>query len=213
VKLTTAIAGSPAGIDVDDASGFAPSGALIIGASDLAYYTSISGNTFQGVKWHGGVSTDSPGIGDEVKQLLFGWNFIAIQHDADDSGAHADPGDHDLGYGGAAAGKIVTAAIYGHGLPGSISEAFASHSPAVPTEAIVGTKVKQGMPIMKAGDTGISFNNHLHMHVIPTPTGDLRKYGGWGDTIPFVFSDADAPSDGVLKRFNFYKSSNEKKTS
>jgi hypothetical protein len=206
-----ALGASPNTIEVDDASGFQPSGSLVIGPHDIAYYTSIAGNVFQGVKWHGGVTADAAVAGDEVKQVLFGWNFIAIQHDVDESLANAGPHAHDLGYGGGT--TIVTAAVYGHGMPGSITEAFSTHLPAVPTEAIVGTPVKQGMPIMMAGDTGISFNNHLHMHVIPTPTGDLRLYGGWGDTIPFVFSDEGAPSNGVLKHFTFFKSGNTRRQS
>ena len=73
------------------------------------------------------------------------------------------------------------------------------------------------MPIMDAGDTGISFHNHLHMHVVPDPgpgaSGDYRDFGGNGDTLPFVFSDEDAPSDGVLKHFDWYHSSNTRKQS
>ena len=71
--------------------------------------------------------------------MLFGWNFIAIQHDVDESLAAAGPHAHDLGYGGGT--TIVTAAVYGHGMPGSITEAFSTHLPAVPTEAIVGTPI------------------------------------------------------------------------
>ena len=81
----------------------------------------------------------------------------------------------------------------------------------------VGTALKQGMPIMDAGDTGSSFHNHLHMHVVPDPgpgaSGDYRDFGGNGDTLPFVFSDEDAPSDGVLKHFDWYHSSNTRKQS
>jgi hypothetical protein len=51
------------------------------------------------------------------------------------------------------------------------------------------------------------------MHVIPTPTGDLRQYGGWGNTIPFVFSDEGAPSNGVLTHFTFFKSGNTRRQS
>ena len=90
--------------------------------------------------------------------------------------AVAAPHAHDLGLGGGT--PIPTVAVYGHGLPGSVTAAFGNHLPAVPTAAIVGTKVKQGMPIMRAGDTGISFNNHLHLHVVPDPGGDYRVYGG-----------------------------------
>ncbi|MGZ4334859.1 MAG: hypothetical protein ACXVRJ_11390 [Gaiellaceae bacterium] len=212
-KLTTLIAAgsSPNTIDVASAAAFQPSGALLVGNRDIAYYTSISGTQFQGVTWLTGSAQDAAAVNDFVEQRLFSWNFIAIKHDVDESLAAAAPHAHDLGLGGGT--PIPTVAVYGHGMPGSITSAFASHLPAVPTEAIVGTHVKQGMPIMLAGDTGISFNNHLHMHVVPDPGGDYRKYGGWGDTIPFVFSDEDAPSDGVLKHFTFYKSGNTRRQS
>ena len=89
-----------------------------------------------------------------------------------------------------------------------MSAAFGRHTPPVPTANIVGTPVKQGMPIMDAGSTGISFHNHLHMHVVPDPVGG----GGTGNTIPFVFSDPDT-GDGALTHFNFYTSANVRRTS
>ena len=202
---------SPNAIDVDSAAGFQPSGALLLGGRDIAYYTAIAGNQFQGVTWLTGSAQDAAAANDNVTQTLFSWNFIAIKHDVDESLAAAAPHAHDLGLGGGT--PIPTVAVYGHGMPGSITAAFGDHLPAVPTAAIVGTKVKQGMPIMRAGDTGISFNNHLHLHVVPDPGGDYRAYGGWGDTIPFVFSDEDAPSNGVLKHFTFYTSGNTRRQS
>ena len=56
--------------------------------------------------------------------------------------------------------------------------------------------VKQGMPIMLAGSTGISFNNHLHMHVIPDPEqrsahSYRQDFIGNGNSMPFVFADVD----------------------
>jgi hypothetical protein len=202
---------SPNTIDVDSAAGFQPSGALLLGTRDIAYYTAIAGNQFQGVTWLTGSAQDAAAANDNVTQRLFSWNFIAIKHDVDESLAAAVPHAHDLGLGGGT--PIPTVAVYGHGLPGSVTAAFGDHLPAVPTAAIVGTKVRQGMPIMRAGDTGISFNNHLHLHVVPDPGGDYRVYGGWGDTIPFVFSDEDAPSNGVLKHFTFYTSGNTRRQS
>ena len=219
-QLKTAIASgaSPNTIEVvSGASAFQPSGMLMLGASDIAYYTSISGDdTFQGVTWHGGAAVNTANAGDNVSQILFGWNFVALRHDVDESLAAAAPHAHDLGHGGKP--EIVTVAVYGHGMPGSVTEAFSRHSPPVPTESIIGTAVKQGMPVMLAGDTGISFNNHLHMHVVPNPlianpALDMRRYGGSGETIPYVFSDEDVPSDGVPTRFNFYKSSNVRRQS
>jgi hypothetical protein len=139
-----------------------------------------------------------------VNQSLFGWNFVAIRHDAVDA-------THDVGQGGAA---VTTLAVYGHGRFGSVTAAFGRHTPPVPTEQIIGTVVQQGMPIMDAGDTGISFHNHLHMHVIVDPGGGYLTFGGSnspGVTLPFVFSDADVGGDGVLRRFSFYNSSNTRR--
>ena len=134
------------------------------------------------------------------------WNYIAIQHDVDNSGAPIGPDPQDLGPGGV---PVKTVAVYGHGRNASISAAFARHTPPVPTGSIVGTTVKQGMPIMDAGCTGISFHNHLHMHVIPAPVGG----GGTGNTMPFVFSDPDTGSSGNPTHFNFYTSANVRRLS
>ena len=118
------------------------------------------------------------------------WNYIAIRHDIDDSGAAIPPDAQDQGPGG---GQIT----HGRRLRSRPDRQRqrglrAGTRPPVPTANIVGTPVKQGMPIMDAGYTGISFHNHLHMHVVPDPVGG----GGTGNTIPFVFSDPDA-GDGV----------------
>jgi len=218
-KLQTPIAAgdAPVTIDVDTVAGFMPAGALFIGTSDIAYYTSISGTQFQGVTWHGSVAASPALLNDDVIQNLFGWNFIAIRHDVDETlAALAAPHAHDKGLGG---NPLTTVATYGHGFPGSVTAAFARHNPPVATEAIVDAKVKQGMPIMLAGDTGISFHNHLHMHVVGDPAigkpapFDYRDFGGTDDTIPFVFSDPDAPSDGVLRHFKWYTSSNTRRQS
>jgi hypothetical protein len=217
--LATAIGAGvgPATIDLANAGAFADVGWLMLG-DDTAYYTSKSGNTLQGVTWRGGM-TVGHASGDPATQTIFGWNFIAIKHDVDESlAALAAPHAHDLGLGGVPA---TTIAVYGHGLPGSITAAFASHDPPVPTAEILGKAVKQGMPIMAAGDTGISFNNHLHLHVVPDPhpgatATDYREYRGFGggeQTIPFVFADDDAPANGVLRRLNFYRSSNVRRDS
>jgi hypothetical protein len=134
------------------------------------------------------------------------WNYIAIQHDVDDSGAKIGSDPQDQGPGG---GLIKTVAVYGHGRNGSVSAAFARHVPPVPTGSILNSQVKQGMPIMDAGCTGISFHNHLHMHVVPAPLGG----GGTGNTIPFVFSDADTGGSGNPTHFNFYTSANVRRLS
>ena len=119
-----------------------------------------------------------------------------------------------------------TVAIYGHGRKNSVTAAlningltppsrtggFAAVSSSVPA-----VKVKQGMPIMLAGSTGISFNNHLHMHVIPDPGADPggtalvpTDFIGNGNSMPFVFADVDRifTSKGVPMRLNFYSSNN-----
>ena len=88
-------------------------------------------------------------------------------------------------------------------------------------QQIIGTRVRRGNPIMRAGSTGVSFHNHLHLHVLRGPAppatpeplgasqlvtdGDLSDY-----TLPFVF--ADAPGDGVLKNLRWYRSRNTRTT-
>jgi hypothetical protein len=80
------------------------------------------------------------------------------------------------------------------------------------------------MPIMLAGSTGISAQNHLHMHVIPDPgtgigTLVLDDFIGNGDTMPFVFADVDRrfslaslffSTKGVPDHLNFHSSKNER---
>ena len=142
------------------------------------------------------------------------WNYIAIRHDVDDNGNPlAAPDAQDLGAAGA---PHFTVAVYGHGRFGSVSAAFARHNPPVATNAIRGSTVKQGMPIMDAGCTGISFHNHLHMHVIPDlgpPGAAYNNFNGAGNTIPFVFSDPDTGGSGNPTHFNFYTSSNVRRLS
>ena len=78
--------------------------------------------------------------------------------------------------------------------------------------------VSQGQPIMRAGDTGRSAYNHLHIHVVPAtvtpgvvpivPTG-MALY-----TIPYVYreiSNTIGP-DGVPKALKYYTSQNERVT-
>jgi hypothetical protein len=133
------------------------------------------------------------------------WNFIIVHH-----GTALD--DHDLDVGGV---KAETYAVYGHGQQGSVRAAFAASGVADP-KTIIGQPVQQGQVIMKAGDVGMSFHNHLHLHVqvldtSPAKVGlpvaqQLKEY-----TIPFVFQEARhiLGTDGVLKRLNWYTSDNE----
>jgi hypothetical protein len=137
------------------------------------------------------------------------WNYIVIRHDTQNA-------DHDKDQGGTV---VTTYAVYGHGKQGSIRELF--NGRGVAPGAIIGTTVQQGQPIMLAGDTGVSFHNHLHMHVLghvtggsnPTPAAppiwpsQLSPY-----TLPFVFREARhvLKPDGVLQYLTWYKSDNER---
>jgi hypothetical protein len=65
---------------------------------------------------------------------------------------------------------------------------------------------------MRAGDTGISFHNHLHMHVVPddgtgNPSGETGSSAA-RVTIPFVFQEVThlIGRDGVPKRLSWYRS-------
>jgi hypothetical protein len=133
-------------------------------------------------------------------------NYVLIRHDTRDD-------DHDKGFDGVA---VTTYAIYMHGATESVRKVFQDTYGIAPAN-IIGTRVQQGNPIMRAGDTGKSMHNHLHMHLQPgpaTPTdlaerarrvadGDLDKV-----TLPFVF--ADVPGDGVPTRLTWYTSANER---
>jgi hypothetical protein len=215
--LTTPIAAgsAPATVDVTSTQFFPASGSVVIDGNDTANYTSIAGNQLQGVTWNGGTAANAhaaPGTPTQVvpsgrarvTQQTYGWNFVAIRHDTPVTG-------HDVGQGGT---PVTTIGVYGHGQNGSVTAAFARHSPAVPTNAIIGSTVVPGMPIMLAGDTGISFHNHLHMHVVvDTIAGAMpRGYLGFGGsnnpgvTLPFVFSDVGG--NGVPWHFDWYLSGN-----
>ena len=133
------------------------------------------------------------------------WNFIIIKHDV------INPA-HDREAGGV---EAVTYAVYGHGQQGGVRAAFAENGVSDP-KLIIGQDVKQGQVIMKAGDTGMSFHNHLHMQVqveqtVPVPTAlamdDRLKTG----TIPFVFKEVVhvLGTNGVPKNLNWYTSDNE----
>jgi hypothetical protein len=150
------------------------------------------------------------------------WNFICIRHDVDDAGAAAGPDNvHDRG---AANAAITTYAVYGHGRKDSVRELFGARG--ISANNIIGQIVRRGDRIMRAGNTGVSFNNHLHMMVhagpaapaapadrlLPVkrnrdssnPTYPHCELG----TIPFVFKEVThiIGTDGVCKSLNFYTS-------
>ncbi len=143
--------------------------------------------------------------------LTGNWNFVLIRHDA------LDPA-HDRDQGG---GTVTTFAEYGHGLNGGVRAAFAARGVA-PT-AIIGTRVSQGQVVMQAGDTGVSFHNHLHLHVRaatagtpvpPTPPAatfaPIRPTTLSAYTLPFVFREARhiLGADGPLRHLTWYRSEN-----
>jgi murein DD-endopeptidase MepM/ murein hydrolase activator NlpD len=66
-----------------------------------------------------------------------------------------------------------------------------------------GTPVTRGQLIALAGDTGMSFHNHLHLHVVADD-----GTGNPGDrSVPFVFDDVDG-NGGVPKSISWYRSGN-----
>lgn len=115
-------------------------------------------------------------------------NRIVIRHTT------IDPEHDDFG-----SGAVQTYSVYLHLATNGVTGAprFAGVTP------IVGTVVAQGDLIAKAGDTGMSFHNHLHLHIVPddgagNPSGDFA--------IPFVFDDVSG--DGVPKSLTWYRSGN-----
>jgi len=137
-----------------------------------------------------------------------GWNFILIRHDAIDN-------THDKDQGG---GNVQTYAQYGHGANGGVRAVFAARG--VAANLIIGTAVTQGQVVMQAGDTGVSFHNHLHLHVLGAVPGTPAPLPGTQQvinrsaltpyTLPFVFSDVNHvfATDGVPQHLNWYTSQN-----
>ncbi len=132
------------------------------------------------------------------------WNFIIIRHDLEEdehgnlTAAPSDP-VHDKRENGTV---TRTYAVYGHGMHNSITQAFGGTPPVRGT-----TQVRRGQPIMLAGDTGMSFHNHLHMHVLPEVSGAHDQ----SVAIPFVFQDVE-DDGGVCQHLRYYVSDNEKIT-
>jgi hypothetical protein len=133
------------------------------------------------------------------------WNFLTIRHDTIDN-EHDDFGS----------GPVQTFSVYGHLAMNGITNAPAFGG-ATPTQESLspgaGTPVTQGDLIALAGDTGMSFHNHLHMHVLPD---DGTGVPSTVFAIPFVFRDMvvgqvpnNSPlNDGNLKSITWYRSRN-----
>lgn len=137
-----------------------------------------------------------------------GWNYVIIRHDQAEDASVRD--NHDRYHDG---NVYITYAIYGHGRKNGVTEAF--NEAGVPGDPIHKT-VQQGDPIMKAGNTGISFHNHLHLQIktrkephagaVAGASLNLNSNDFEDDTIPFVF--ADVAGDGVVESLAFYTSEN-----
>lgn len=115
-------------------------------------------------------------------------NKIVIRHTT------IDPVHDDFG-----SGPVQTYSVYLHLATNGVTDA--PRFSGVGT--IVGTAVAQGDLIALAGDTGESFHNHLHLHIVPddgsgNPSDDFA--------IPFVFDDVSG--DGVPKSLTWYRSGN-----
>ncbi len=152
------------------------------------------------------------GFLDPAQTQRESWNFILIRHDRDDAGALVAPdATHDKGAGGAV---TRTYAVYGHGRKDSVRNAFGDRG--IAPASIIGSVVQRGQQIMRSGDTGISFHNHLHIAVIPGPDPTplprvVRAATLPRESIPFVFRDVThfIGRDGVCKVMNSYTSSTE----
>ncbi len=132
-------------------------------------------------------------------------NAIIIRHATIDN-EHDDFGN----------GPVQTFSVYIHLAQNGVTQApfWGGVTPAQELTAGIGAgaAVTQGDLIALAGDTGKSFHNHLHMHVV------RQMPGGTGPdinptlavplvyTVPFVFQDA--PGNGVLKSTTWYRSGN-----
>ncbi len=141
------------------------------------------------------------------------WNFVMIRHDVDNTNAPlVDAAGiprqniiHDRGP-GPGVNLVWTYGVYGHGRQNSVRNLFGGINP-------IGNFIVRARQIMLAGDTGVSFHNHLHMHVLTGPGPATappisRNYNGalGTQTIPFVFQEIDG--DGVPTVLNSYISRN-----
>ena len=147
--------------------------------------------------------------------------------------------DHDVDAGGV---PTFTYGVYMHGRTNSVSAAFDLHvtnpvpglsvppynpaadnplirgailvppAPFAPATFAGGMTVRQGEPIMLAGDTGNSLHNHLHFQILPEVTGvvpPVPPQRNAAYTIPFVFNDVGG--NGVLEAGRWYESGNTRR--
>lgn len=147
------------------------------------------------------------GVDDDTHDS--GWNYIIVRHDQPEDTSVRE--HHDTYHDG---NTYITYAIYGHGRKNGVTEAFHERGEmGDPLHKVV----QQGDVIMKAGNTGNSFHNHLHLHIktrfeahAGAPAGNTinintSNFAG-SDTMPFVF--ADVSGDGVVKSLTFYTAQN-----
>jgi hypothetical protein len=138
---------------------------------------------------------------------------------------------------------VLSVCQYGHGLQNwmqiSLSPAGTAGQPTGKAMAdvfttnvyanVLGMVIPQGRVLMLSGDTGVSFYNHLHHHVLldsaasrgrnnlPVPRSG-NPFPFFPYTIPFVYSDGthgiehgfrEAPqSNGLLRAMTYYESKN-----
>jgi hypothetical protein len=142
-----------------------------------------------------------------------GANYILIRHDNPFNDETVDQRNaHDQDEGGTV---VMTYGEYYHGANGGVRAAF--NARGIAPGSIIGTRVKRGEAIMQAGDTGISFHNHLHFQVLPEPQAALdtqlvvrREQMTENRTMPVVFADAKNlfKRDGRLFNLSWYESDN-----
>lgn len=133
-------------------------------------------------------------------------NFIVIAHTTADA-------DHDKGPGG---GAVPTYGVYLHGKQQGVRDVFAARTPAVAPNAIIGTPVTRGEPIMRADSTGKSFHDHVHVEVRHGPAapaaGTALPKANLNESIPFVFKEVSYVNpfkdDGVPVSLSYYTSDN-----
>jgi len=141
-------------------------------------------------------------------------NFIRIRHDNPFNDETTDQRNaHDKDEGGTV---VMTYGNYLHGAHGGVREAF--NARGIAPANIIGAKVRRGEAIMQAGDTGISFHNHLHFEVVPEPkavldTQTVVRQDQMTDnrTMPIMFADAKNifKPNGRVFNLTWYESENE----